>query len=156
MKLHFQKSTADTLSISKSILTQNGIKTDLSKVEVFQQDEKDSLEQPDIYKDSSGMVNVLLHVDPERFFFSQGGKFKDLDGVEYTYNNYMIFHGVDIHGDISIEQFTDYVTCYNKSTEDRTAEHDQVKLDAGWPKGVLQSKLDPAFKVAWLMRGVKK
>lgn len=154
MKLHFQKSTADTLSISKSILTQNGIKTDLDKVAVFDGEGT----QPDIYKDSDGMIHILIHVDNDRFFMAMGGKFKvkeDDEMVEYTYHNYLLYHDADLNGDISLEELTDFIRCYNLPEEERRAEHRAVWEDfAG--KGVRLSQLSPEKRIEWLMRGVKK
>lgn len=155
MKLHFQKSSAAELSISKSILTQNGVKTDLDNVAVFEQNEEGTLTQPNIYKDSDGMVHILIRVDNDRFFMAMGGKFKDLEGQEHPYHNYLLYHDADLNGDISLEELADFIRCYNLPEEGRRAEHRAV-WEAFAGKGVRLSQLPPEKRIEWLMRGVKK
>ena len=160
MKLQFQKLPkgvqADTLSISKSILTQNEIETDLDTVAVFEQDEEGTLTQPDIYKDSDGMIHILIRVDNDRFFMAMGGKFKDLEGVEYTYHNYLLYHDADLNGDIDAVELADFIGCYNATEEERSAEHKAVWDAFTGKPGTRLSQLTPEKRVEWLMRGVPK
>lgn len=111
MKLHFQKTnTADKLSISKSILTQNGVETDLDNVTVFEQNEEGTLTQPDIYKDADDILHIIIRIDTDRQFM-------------VINDNLMKFYDIDKNGDISIDEFARFIEYYNKSEDDRRAYH---------------------------------
>jgi len=153
MKIQFTKrDTADTLSMDGNVLTQNGVEYDLENVPEYIAE--DGTTAPAVYKDSDGMVHILTTVDADRFFLAMGGKFKDADGTERTYHNYMIYHDADLNGDIDIEELKSFVDVFNMSSEDRREFH-RNKF-AEFSGGKRLSQLSDAKRIEWLMKGVEK
>lgn len=108
------------------------------------------------YKDSDGLIHIVIRVDSDRFFLAMGGKFKDSEGIEQTYHNYLLYHDADLNGDISGDELAGFIRCYNLPESERRAEHLKVWDSFTKKSGTRLSQLSPEKRIEWLMRGVKK
>lgn len=119
MKIQFTNNGLDTLSISDSILTQNGTEWDLDNLSVFTQNEENPTTPPKWYKNSDGMIHGTISVGSA--FLISGNKFKDADGKEQICHNHILYFDKDLNGDISVEELTTFINFINDPEEDQRA-----------------------------------